>query len=86
MLFDGNNKHIWVELSWVWVEGAAPSSSCDVIVPMEHNDHHLEASSQGSNCDDMAISGATGVATDSPATLEAPVTRSQSRPDTSVPV
>ena len=53
---------------------------------MEHNDHHLESSSQGSSCDDMATSGATGVATDSPATLEAPVTRSQSRPDTLVPV
>ena len=67
-------------------EETAPSSSCDVIVPMEHNDNHLESSSQGSSCDDMATSGATGVATDSPAALEAPVTRSQSRPDTSVPV
>ena len=67
-------------------EEAAHSSSCYAIVPMEHNDHHLEASSQGSSCDDMTTSVATSVATDSPVTLEAPVTRSQSRPDTSVPV
>ena len=65
-------------------EETDPSSSCNVIVPMEHNDHHLESSSQGSSCDDMATSCATGVATDSPAILEAPVTRSQSWPDTSV--
>ena len=58
-------------------EEAAPSSSCDVIGPMEPNDR-FEASSLGSSCDDMVTSAATSVATDSPVTLEAPVTRSQS--------